>query len=529
MNQYVQPLDLAMILQASQNYALKERQDRIDMEARGERFHAMDLEQKRRDLAAKIKMAQSKVLGAQSEADKKTAMGELAATDPASAMSMEKHQLGIEEQQREAEAAQVAQAKAKRAEATQQQLKLAEITRDVLGKSVVKGAGGEEIVSFGNLYRGVAEMKRMAQAGLIPMEPVAALEKNAQEIRINASQASPGDIQAMQKQLVPELRAMQQDADKVIGVFGDPEKMQRMNSEIEQIAGRVYEKTGDSAALNPQVAAQKYHPVYVEAAAELRAEKERSELERAKASGARAIVNMPGASKPTVMETGKLQEATATWAKIGAKAKNLRKAIRPEMFEWAGQGKSFLAWGAEKLKTGMAPEKWNKLKNDRAAARTMGTLMLYDFMVMESGKAVTERERELLLKAFGDFDSMDASQYEEVVGIIEKYSGEEQQRNATLLREGFNTATDEGAKYLRSRRKEIIDSYKAGDMDLGEANAALGAMAQEYSLLFEGKSAAPGGEGSSQSGDDEEADRLMAIPAQKRTAAQRARLEELMR
>jgi len=489
---FVQPLDLAMVLRASQNYALKEREDRLDAEAREARRHDLDLEQGRLDLAAKIKMAQSKVLGAQSEADKKTAMGELAATDPASAMSMEKHQLGIEEQQREAEAAQVAQAKSKRAEATQQQLKLAEITRDVLGKSVVKGSAGQEIVSFGELNRGMSQMRNLAQAGLIPQEPVAQLEQGMQQMLTQAQQAGPAGQALVQKQLVPQLRAMQEDADKVIGVFGDPEKMQRYDALLEKAAGM--------ASADLQAPWVRQDPLKAlgdpTAAPLIRKYMEQIEIEepraRAKSAGQKGttIVQMPGLKEPSRQFESVISDRLDMAEGFLAKANAIESQLKPEFFGIEGKARGAVNWTMGQF--GALPERQAIWQEQKQEITTFGTMMLYDLIVAMSGKAVTDKEFQRIQKAVGDPDSMTFNEYSSAVKAMKKVMNFSKQRYQKMMQPGGgqNYITDDKDRiWLDEQVAGLEDAVSAEEITPEQAEKRKAAITQRLMLKIGGREA----------------------------------------
>lgn len=211
--------------------------------------------------------------------------------------------------------------------------------------------------------------------------------------------------------------------------------------------------------------------------AKQRALEEQEKLKRAGAGAAKQTVQvgMPGvASNTAAAKTAQLEELRML-NKVATRGSAVLKIARPDLFGVGGKAKDIWLTVKDAVASGsLAPteEQW---KRDKKALISQGTMMLYDFIVAMSGKAVTDRERAMILKAIGDPDSLSRMDYVATVEAVITAADEARRglRN-DLMAGGLDIISDpEARRQIDAEMKAIADeAVKTGDVERARSRIA---------------------------------------------------------
>jgi len=243
-----------------------------------------------------------------------------------------------------------------------------------------------------------------------------------------------------------------------------------------------------TVAAGPEIARQSNPKLWARAGALL------DEASRAKGTtNIKVDARPPGVEDPTSRVKGALQEETMRWASIGREAKRLHDTVKadPSLLGDAAQAKQ---WGYElrARKAGLAKwvgadigldEEQSAWLENRRGLITEGVNNLYTFIVMMSGKAVTEGERAVLLEGFGDVQKMSDVEYRGIMKTLNGLAIREQKLRRDFM-QGFDTRSKAAREWWERNAQEIVDQRVAGDITVKGALARHAALIDEFKLRF---------------------------------------------
>lgn len=277
----VNNIDLGKILtQAAQLNRYK-----LDAE---ERRHKMEMDRRQQELVNKVVAAQRRVFQAKTPEARESAEAELGSLDAA--------RLAKIRSDRRAEEDQVLGVARKRRELSiDQNLAGARLMKDVLPGVVQQTPAGPQ-VNLPALFQATGRMTQMAQQGIVAPEQAQRLQDMfrdaagmAKQIQASGGYLPPDQLQSInerQQKISGQVQDLLAGADQGIEMFGDPEKRKRFQSDLEKIAGRAAEISGDVKAVDYEYAIEN-QPEAVEQA---RRELSEAKMSRAKAAGRTIVI-----------------------------------------------------------------------------------------------------------------------------------------------------------------------------------------------------------------------------------------------
>jgi hypothetical protein len=340
-------------------------------------------------------------------------------------------------------------------------LRGAQAIQQLLGPAVSAGPEGADIDMAG-ILGATSEMRRLAKTpGMITTEQAQAVEN-----LFAKTQAAIRDVQAGRRARSDAVAEIQniahpivQSAQQGIALFGDPEKRKRFQSDIELVAGDVAGITGDPRHFNAEVALTE-KPVLFRQAQQKRA---RAKLARARAVGGiqppGTVEAEKGAKLTKQLELGAIEDARS---KIGI----LRQVIEPKFFGAEGLFKGAAANAAGWLLGQNAPDVARQYQQARQWLTSFGRIFVLDLLTAKSGKQVTDKEREFLLKAVGDPDNMNYDQYIGALDAMDTMMELQETGAKRVLREGFGVLDDSERERVNADLEKVRSGYDNPDSPL---------------------------------------------------------------
>jgi hypothetical protein len=270
----VQQFDLAKIfLQAQQATANRQR-----LEANRE---ALERQRRQEAFAQKVQQAQARVFQAQTPQARQQAEADLGLLDS-------ERLANIRAERRTQEAHDLEQSRKRRELTIDRNLAGAQVMEEMLPAAIVNTEAGPQ-VDIGALFGATSRMSQMAQQGLVDKAQAARMQQLFRQARQATARGAQGMLTG--EQMAEEMRGVAGGVQELLAgakqgveLFGDPDKRQRFQAQLEQIGGRAFEIAGGENDYEWQV---KNNP---EAVSQARSEIEASKLARAKATAPRFVI-----------------------------------------------------------------------------------------------------------------------------------------------------------------------------------------------------------------------------------------------
>lgn len=280
--------------------------------------------------------------------------------------------------------------------------------------------------------------QKMAGAGSPGLSGARMPETAMQQMQAQAQQAKAEVFADLTRQAQVERAGLIEDK---VGALG-------LVDEAEKAAARTWMAAHpETAGLNKNQlimamrGAEDWRGMVSAEAARLEAEK----LKRAKASAGKTV-NVLGQPGSQDIEKGRILQTQIESAAIrSAKMKIglIRKVAKPELFGLEGDVKGFMAHTAGYTMGENAPQWAREFQKSVQWLRGAGRIFVLDLLTSKSGKQVTDKEREFLLKAVGDPDNMTYDEYMSALEVMDEMMTAEQEGLTYEVRFGQNVLAPE--------------------------------------------------------------------------------------
>ena len=472
--------DLGAMIQGGARYAQSMRDQEAFALQKEDRAYARDMAQKKLDFETKVRGAAAKVLQATPET-RDAAMNALAVISPDAAVGLQTH---LQKQQAFQTDQTAAATKNEAGQFTLQNKK--QLDAATMVKQSLETFKANP--SYETMQREINRMK-MAQGLGVPIDPqvIAGFESTASapdspqfaQFHDTINRAANETIERLgpKPKATPEFRPGASTLDQV-RVFSSLLAKEKGAT----IPGLL------TSAQGPEMARMADPDMWTRAGDIVAKEKAST------AAKVSAIGQVPGVIPTTSSDLGKLQADTVEWTSIGKTSARLHDvaANRPDLFGDEARLKQAM-YSQRARKSGLLKnwtgvdidlsEKDSKWLADRRDLITSGINNLYTFIVMKSGKAVTEPERALLVEAFGDVKEMSAGEYAGIMTAVNRMAIEEQQLRRSFMK-GFDTRTKEAQAYYDAERQKIVDRLMDKDITVEQAVKSTSKLTKRFSLMF---------------------------------------------
>lgn len=363
-----------------------------------------------------------------------------------------------------------------------QNLKGAEYMQQLLPQTMTQTNVGPQI-NLSGIFQAQQAMKKMADDGAIDPDQARVIDdifRQGQELVRNGADITSPEM----RELTRKIQNTYEGAGQAIQLLGNPEKRKELNTKLFDQAREgsniIAENGGDGDTVNRATDPTwlKLNRPEIWAAAGMRLRERNMAMAKARGVNVSTVVQAPGTNKPTGQTETDLQQKNLMWADIEQGSQGIIDNFNPETLSYFGKIKGWTLKRINNLdpkdKLGLVGEEGKKFIDQMAELHTRSTLNSYNFILAMSGKAVTDAERAMILKAVGDPDNMSPEEFLAVNKIVNRLAKEKREGTARTLTYGIDVFTsDKERDDVTKQQSNIAELLDKGVIDEAGARERL--------------------------------------------------------